>query len=321
MNFPGDPNNPVLAPTGPLGKTIIGPIYSSIQLYQLNPSVSYRVTDKLVIGAGPTVDITLPSFDPAFFASPNRDGSGNLVFPSATHARPYWGGGFRVGLVYSLTDTLDVGFGYTSPQWLETWKFYTRTPDGLPRTLSLKAQLPAIYSWGIAWRGIDRLTLATDLRYFDYKNASLFGTPVRNGGLGWDSAFVVGAGADYQLTDRVAVRAGYQYNTNPLASTSTLFNIQAPAILQNTVTVGTTLNLTEALGFSVGYAYGFQNSITGTAQEVPGAGIKLTASSQSLLFNLQVKFGGGRRSGGCESSGESSASACEPAPQDASGYR
>jgi long-chain fatty acid transport protein len=311
VNFPGDPGNPILAPTGPLNKTILGPIYSSLQLYQLNPTVSYRVTDRLVIGIGPTIDITLPSFDPAFFTTPNRDASGRLVFPTATHNQPFYGGGFRLGAVFSVTDTFDVGFGYTSPQWLETWKFYARTPDGSPRTLTLKAQLPSIYSWGFAWRGIDRLTLATDLRYVDYRNADLYGTSVRQGGLGWSSTFVAAVGANYQLTDRVAVRAGYQYNTNPLASTSTLFNVQSPAILQNTVTVGTTLGLTDAISLSLGYAYSFRNTITGTASEVPGASIGLSASNNSLLFNLQVKFGGGARPVVCAPACDSSAS-CGP---------
>lgn len=299
VNFPADPSNPILSQTGPLGKTVLGSEYASVQLYQLNPTVSYQVTDRWVIGVGPTIDITLPAFGPAFFGTPSRNASGQLFFPSATDARPFWGGGFRVGTVYSITDTLDVGFGYTSKQWLDSWRFDTNTLDGLPQTLFLKAQLPAIYSWGIAWRGIDRLTLATDLRYFDYKNAALFGTPVRDGGLGWKSTFAVAVGANYQLTERIAIRAGYQYNTNPLANTSTLFNIQSPAIMQDTITVGTTVRLTNAISSSVGYAYSFKNTITGTASQVPGARIGLSASNQSLLFNIQIKFGGGPRSVVC----------------------
>jgi long-chain fatty acid transport protein len=309
VNFPGDPSNPILSPTGPLGKTVLGAEYASLQLYELNPTVSYQVTDKWVIGVGPTVDITLPSFGPAFFATPSRNAAGQLVFPSATDARPFWGGGFRIGTVYSVTDTLDLGFGFTSKQWLDSWRFDTTTPAGLAQTVFLKAQLPAIYSWGIAWRGIDRLTLATDLRYFDYKDTDLFGTSVRNGGLGWSSAFAVALGANYQLTDRLAVRAGYQYNTNPLASTSTLFNIQAPAIMQDTITVGTTVGLSASMSLSLAYAYSFKNSISGTASQVPGAAIGLSASNQSLLFNLQIKFGGPRpvSTSGCSTQACSSA--------------
>ncbi len=300
VNFPGDANNPILSPTGPAGQFVLGPTYANMQLLQLNPTVSYQVTDRLVVGVGPTVDIALVSFNPAYFAPPNRIPGMPNTFPTATSSRPFWGGGVRAGLVYSLTDTLDVGFGYTSPQWMETWKFFSRDNLGNPQTVYLKATLPAIYSWGIAWRGIDRLTLGVDMRYFDYKSTDLFGTPTSQGGLGWDSAFAVAVGGNYQLTKRIAVRAGYQYNTNPLESTRALFNIQSPAIIQHTIALGTTLNLTDAMSMSLGYAYGFKNSITGVADRIPNTSVGLEASSHSLLFNLQIKFGGGwGRKGKC----------------------
>jgi long-chain fatty acid transport protein len=293
VNFPGDANNPILSPTGPFGQFVLGPTFANMQLLQINPTVAYQVTDRLAVGVGPTVDITFVSFDPAYFAPPNRIPGQPNTFLTATDSRPFWGGGVRAGLVYSLTETLDIGFGYTSPQWLETWKFNTRDNLGNAQTLSLKATLPAIYSWGIAWRGIDRLTLGVDMRYFDYENTDLFGTPTDQGGLGWDSAFAVALGGNYQLTDRIAVRAGYQYNTNPLENTRALFNIQSPAIIQHTISVGTTLNLTDAMSMSLGYAYGFKNSVTGTTNFIPNTSVGLEASSHSLLFNLQIKFGGG----------------------------
>lgn len=297
VNFPGSLTNPIVAPTAPLGNVLLGPIYSNMQLYQLSPTVAYKVTDRLIIGVAGVIDVTAVSFDPAFFARPNAGVGGVASFPTATHSRPDWGGGFKVGATYEITDNLATGFGYTSPQWLEPWKFYARDNLGLPRTLLLQAQLPSIYSWGISYTGIEKLTLGVDLRYFDYKNCDLFGTPVKNGGLGWDSVFAVATGANYQLTDKIAVRGGYQYNTNPLASTSTLFNVQSPAIIQHTISVGSTMKMTESVALSLGYAYGFKNTITGTAQEVPGAGIQATAASHTILFNIQILYGScGRKS-------------------------
>ncbi|HEV3439780.1 MAG TPA: outer membrane protein transport protein [Gemmata sp.] len=304
VNFPGAPGNPILSPTGPLGKVVLGPIESSMTILQISPTVSYRITDRLTVGIGPTIDVALASFDPAFFGRPSLNGSGQVVFPNATTSEPFWGGGFRAGLVYSPTDTLDIGFGYTSPQWFQTWQFNARDLSGNPQTLSLNPTLPAIYSLGFGWKALEGLLLALDLRYFDYADARLFGTAVKDGGLGWDSVFSVALGANYQVNDRIAIRAGYQYNTNPLASTSTLFNIQAPAILQNTISVGTTVAINSSISASLGYAYSFQNSITGTAEQIPGAGIKLSASNQSLLFNIAIKFGGpwnrGGSSGSCD---------------------
>lgn len=293
VNFPGDPTNPILSPTGPFGQVVLGPTFASMQLLQLNPTVSYQMTDRLVVGVGPTIDITMVSFDPAYFAPPNQIPGMPNTFLTATDSRPFWGGGVRTGLVYSLTDTVDVGFGYTSPQWLETWKFNTRDNLGNARTLTLDATLPAIYSWGVAWRGIERLTLGVDMRYFDYENTKLFGTSTNEGGLGWDSAFAVAVGGNYQLTERFAIRAGYQYNTNPLQNTRVLFNIQSPAIVQHTISVGTTMNLTEALSTSIGYSYGFENKVAGAVNLVPNTNVGLEASGHALLFNLQIKFGGG----------------------------
>jgi len=159
VNYPGDLFNPILSGIGPLGN-VQGPIASSLTTLQLMPTAAYKVTDRLVVGLGPTVSIAITSFDPAFFATPDSGPIGPGVFPTASHSRPFWGGGFRAGLVYSLTNQLDIGFGYTSPQWFETWKYYARDQFGLPRTLTLNASLPAIYSWGVAYRPTEKLLLA-----------------------------------------------------------------------------------------------------------------------------------------------------------------
>jgi long-chain fatty acid transport protein len=295
VNFPGDINNPVLSGVGPLGN-VQGPISSNLVLLQLNPTAAYRVTDRLVIGLGPTVSIALSSFDPAYFAPPNPPiGGGPGSFPFATHSRPFWGGGVRAGLVYSLTDRLDVGFGYTTPQWFEAWTYHSRTELGLPRTLTLDSTLPAIYSWGIGYRATNQLLVTADLRYLDYANTRLWGTPIRNGGLGWQSVVAVAVGARYQVTDRIAVSLGYEYNDNPVPSVGTIFNTQSPLITQHTLAVGATLQLTEAVFASLGYAYGFRNSISGPVREATGYGVKLESDVHLLTFTLQFRFGGWSR--------------------------
>src|SRR5262249_39846051 len=146
-----------------------------------------QVTDKLAVAAGVVIDYVQVEFDPALFAAPDdANGDGVFTFPTGTHTRPFWGGGFKVGATYAITPCLTTGFGFISPQWLETWRFHARDELGNPRELTLKASLPPIYSWGLMYKGREGLTLATDLRFINYKSADLFGDPVVNGGLGWN---------------------------------------------------------------------------------------------------------------------------------------
>jgi long-chain fatty acid transport protein len=292
VNFPGDVTNPILAGVGPLGN-VQGPIEASLLILQVTPTVAYKVTDRLTVGGGPVVDIAATSFDPAYFGAPDdANGDGIGMFPSGAHSRPFWGGGVRAGFDFAVTDQVTVGFGYTSPQWFEVWKYYARTELGLPRTLLLNATLPAIYSWGVSYRPIDKLLLAADLRYLDYASTELFGTPIKDGGLGWKSVFAAAFGARYQLTDRLAASAGYVYNENPIPSVGTLFNLQAPLITQHTITLATTMALTDAMSVSLGYAYAFHNTLTGPVREATGVGVTMESAAHLLNLTFQFKFGG-----------------------------
>lgn len=296
VNFPGSPLNPALAPTGPLGRTVLGPMASNALIFQLTPTVSYQVTERLSIGAGPTADVAIVSFDPAYFAQPDdSNGDGLFTFPTATHSHPFWGGGFRVGAYYHVTRNIDAGFSYSSPQWFQVWKFNARDEIGRPETLYLNATLPAIYSWGLAYKGIERLVLALDFRLFDYKNTDLFGTLLRDGGLGWSDVFAVASGAQYRLSERISVRGGYLYNQNPLPDVGTFFNAQLPALIQHTLSVGMTYNVTEAVGLSLAYVHGFKASTSGSVLQDAGVQVGLDTQYDSLVAGLNFKYGGGTR--------------------------
>lgn len=293
VNYRGDPSNPIFSPTGPFGNFVLGPSFANMAIFQSVTNVSYQVTDKLAVGVGAVLDYALVSFDPAFFApADDANGDGIRTFPAATHSRPFWGAGFKAGVYYRVTPSVDIGFGYTSPQWLETWYFNARDELGNPRQLRLRATLPAIYSWGVGFHGIERLTLATDLRYIDYQNTELFGVSVPNGGLGWQSVFAVAVGGQYEVTDRLSVRAGYTFNTNPVLSFDTLFNVQAPAITMHTISAGFSLRVWENIISTLAYSYAFPNSISGPLVQLTGTGTTITTSAHSLLFGVTIRLGG-----------------------------
>src|SRR5262249_34686337 len=300
VNFPGDPNNPILAPKFPAigaGGIVLGPIYSNFALLQTASYLSFQVTDRLSIGGGPVVDTVLASLDPAFFAAPSPSGAGLLTFPSATDGRMYWGGGFKVGAYYHLLPSVDVGFGYTSPQWMENAVWNARDPAGNAVTVTLPLQMPAIYSAGISVKPTERLLVAADCRLFDNLNSTPFGLAPAAGGLGWQDVFSAAVGAQYQFGPRFSGRLGYSYNTLTFPGSFSLFNVQFPVVTRHVVSAGITARIADNVYTSLAYAYFVRNSVSGSAFQIPGGNVNLTSDIHSIFLTMTVKFGTPSRDG------------------------
>jgi long-chain fatty acid transport protein len=110
VNFPGDPGNPILAPTGPLNQFILGANAASAMILGIMPTISYQVTDQLAVGVSPMLDVSVVSFDPAYFGPTSQlSPLAPRQFPTGSHTRPFWGGGFRVGATYRIREQLTAG--------------------------------------------------------------------------------------------------------------------------------------------------------------------------------------------------------------------
>ncbi|MGF1580861.1 MAG: OmpP1/FadL family transporter [Gemmataceae bacterium] len=292
VNFPGDAGNPILSPNTPPTSNGFGPIFSSITLLASKVNMAVKVTDRLTVGVGGTVTTTALALDPALFAGRNEANNDGLSsFPAATHGHPYWGGGFQLGIHYDLTEDWSLGFGYKSPIWQETWTFRSQDEVGGALNVRLDASIPAVYSWGVAYKGLPRTILAADVRFIDYENTDLFGDRVIDGGVGWQNVIAVGVGGQHQLSDRVALRLGYVYNDNPVPSTLTLFNTQLPAILQHQISVGGTIALNDYMDMNLAYIHGVQNSISGGVPQLEGADVTLDTELHSIALGLNIRFG------------------------------
>jgi long-chain fatty acid transport protein len=296
VNFAGSNSQPLLTPRNPPRTFGVGPIYSGLSTLAITPIASYQALDNLAVAFGPIITSSSVGFSPAFFA-PNPSQGGLSTFPAATNSRPFWGGGFQFGLFYNLGKDWNLGFSYKSPIWQERWSYNSSAPDGSARYIGVQATLPEIISWGIAYKGLPNTLIDVDLRYFDYKDASLFGQSIRDGGLAWRSVFAVATGVQYQFSEKLTGRAGYLYNTNPIPSEATLFNVQAPGIITNTLSFGVSYKLTADITATAAYMHGFRNSITGSVTQLPGASTRLDAQADSLVVGLNIQFGHPRKVG------------------------
>lgn len=302
-NFPSsslaDPAsaNPILTPQPPNGVGV-GRIYSHADIYQVAPTVSYALTDKLSAGFAPTIDLADVQVDPLTFAPPSIS-SGVATYGPGTGSRYSWGGGFQLGLYYITDFNVRLGASYKSKQWFEPLHYNSNDALGNPVFSTLSLNLPAIVSVGAAYTGFERLLYAVDVRYFDYENALGFGgSGFRPDGavigLGWRSVVGVANGLQYSLTDRLNLRTGYTFIENPVPSAQEQFNVATALIMQHFYSVGASYQLRCNVLVNVAYTHGFSNSLTGPyvtpAGPLAGTSITSTTYADWITAGLTVLF-------------------------------
>lgn len=266
-NLPNDPSNLLVAS---------GPAFASAEFLQIVPTISYALSDRLSIGVAPTLTTATLMLDPLgpSVATPvPTPGSGN---------RMHWGGGFQIGAFYAPNACWQFGFTYKSRQWFETFNFFA--PGG---TVRFDLDYPMILSLGAAFKGLDKWTFAVDARYLDFENADGFRD------LGFSSVFAFAFGAEYEACDWVKLRAGYNFNANPIHDDDVFTNIFTPLIQDQNVAAGCTLRLAEHVDLNAAYVYLIENEVTGPLPSPPfgpNDTLSNSLSAHSGVLGISVRY-------------------------------
>lgn len=187
----------------------------------------------------------------------------------------------------STDDATGVGLrlgwiGEVAPGWTvgATWASKIKTSD-FDKYRGLFAgggsfDIPASYGLGVAWRVTPSATLAAEVQRIEYGSVRaianpldrlLQGRPLGSGdgpGFGWRDITVVKIGASYQLSERLTIRGGYSHSQQPVPRSQTFFNILAPGVVQNHVTLGATWTLPGGHEFSGFAAHAFGKTVRGS---------------------------------------------------------
>jgi long-chain fatty acid transport protein len=109
-------------------------------------------------------------------------------------------------------------------------------------------------------------------------------------GFGWDDMNVWKLGVEYKYSKALTLRAGYSHTDSPIKASNcstlpdcseTSFNIIAPAVIEDHVTLGLTYTLASGNEVTVAYMHGFQNDVSGPA--VPFGGTEKIEMYQNSL--------------------------------------
>lgn len=237
---------------------------SRITTFNINPTLAYRVSPRISIGAG--LDILLldaklkNKIDGAPFGELGQEFSGDGE-----------GVGFNVGLLVKLTDSLSFGAGYRSEIKVD---IDGRAQFDIPDTAAPLAflfpntggqtsiTLPQQVTAGLAYNVSPAWVVEAGLRWegwssFQYLKINLdepvYGSTSSKAPRNWHDTWAYNVGTKYHVNKQLAVMAGYLYGQNPIPGNT--FEPAIPDSDTHLFTAGAELSVNN---FKVVLAYGFQ---------------------------------------------------------------
>jgi len=185
------------------------------------------------------------------------------------------GYGLRLGWLGQVTDNVTLGATYQTKTKMSKFNNYS----GLFANGG-EFDIPANYGIGVAVKTSPTLTVAADIERIEFAGVSSVGNPMSlppplfgspgAAGFGWKNQTVFKLGVSYKYQPNLTLRAGINHGTATIPSTQTLFNIFAPATVQDNLALGATWTLADKSEISVAYSHGFKKTINGTNSIPPG---------------------------------------------------
>jgi long-chain fatty acid transport protein len=211
-----------------------------------------------------------------------------------------FGIGLHFGWIGQINDQLSLGATYQTKTYFQTFDKYKGLFAG-----EGNMDTPAWYGVGASFKATADLTLATDIERIQFSDVHSIGNTLSqltntspigasNGPrFGWKDSTVYKLGLSYHLNEQWTLRAGYNHVTQPIRNSEALFNILAPAVVEDHATLGGTYNIDEKSAVSFNYVHAFNHVVNG-ANAVPagfgGGNVSLKMYQDSLGVAYAYKF-------------------------------
>ena len=268
------------------------------------PSLAYKFNENHSFGA--SLQIIGQRFKSWGLGAFTREGGPMMgqvsAYPDNLTDKGYelsWGLGLSVGWTGKITDTITLGAVYNSKVNMSEFDDY----KGLFAEKG-DFDLPENYGIGIAWQATPKMRLAFDVMQINYSDVKSLNNPILSGnggmdmfnpnnylgtkdgsGFVWNDMTVFKLGADYAINEKWTVRAGWNHSDQPIDKDQTMFNILAPAVVEDHLTLGATYTLPQGSELSFYYMHAFENEVNGSNSIPPafGGGEADISMSQNAL--------------------------------------
>jgi long-chain fatty acid transport protein len=200
--------------------------------------------------------------------------AGSSASPGNVSNRGYddsTGFGVRVGWTGQVSPMVTLGATYQTKTRMSEFDKYS----GLFANQG-DFDIPENYGAGIAVKASPKLTVAADVLRINYNDIPAVGNPVdslftgtplgsTNGpGFGWQNTTVFKIGLAYEMKPGTTLRAGYVTLDQPIPASQTFFNILAPGVVEDHLTLGLTMEMSKTSELSFMYMHAFEKKVNGS---------------------------------------------------------
>lgn len=265
------------------------------------PTVAWKVTPGNTLGL--SLNLAFQRFEVKGlqnFTAPAGSPQQTSAFPNNVTNKGYdssTGLGVRIGWIGQINDTVSLGATYQSKTYMRKFSKYK----------GLFAQegdfdIPENYGVGIAVKATPQLTLAADVERINYSDVDSVGNSINNllqqgnllgsnkgAGFAWRDVTALKLGVSYAYSDHLTLRAGYNHSSQPIRKSETLFNMIAPGVVQDHITLGATYILPNNAELSFAYMHAFEEKVKGNGS-IPAsfgggeANLKMYQDSLGLAY-------------------------------------
>ena len=271
------------------GVAPLGTGNAGVDLAQLfiAPTLSMKLNENHSVGV--SVKLAYQTFEMFGIQNMCAGASSNPTKCSNNGHDGSFGYGLGLGWTGKITPTLTMGATYQSKTYMDEFDDY----EGL---FAEQGDFDILenYGVGLAWQATPQLLIAFDYQRILYEGVkSLSNTGTQGGplgadngaGFGWEDINVYKLGVAYMVNKELTLRAGYVHNDEPYGGSETFFNMLAPGVVQDHVTLGATWTLSGGGELSVAYMHAFENTVKGS-----GNGIDNTMYQDSIGVAYGKKF-------------------------------
>ncbi len=205
------------------------------------------------------------------------------------------GFGVHAGLEWKVTPAFRVGLSGATPTWMQNMSKYR----GLFADQG-SFDIPGWVDAGIAWDFAPAFTLMADYKAIFYSGVPAIANPSNvqlpygstNGpGFGWSNVNVIAVGGEWRATPQLTLRAGLEFNNNPVHGTDVTLGLVAPGVTTSQFSGGLSYRATKNSTIDLAGYYAPKGKVSGPEVLPPPYGVNYPSNITASLSEAQVTIG------------------------------